>query len=588
MDFKPEEKTIKDLLVSGHQFEIPRFQRAYSWEKRHYAEFLRDIISNLKVADGTISANPYFVGTMLFIGNFVDANRNAIKVVDGQQRLTTITILFSVLSDLFKTCGEEGPGLASRIFKYIMGQDDDDKPVRILKTKSNYPYFAYYIQEFDKEYNEKPESEEEDNIRQTYEYFYTNLQERKLRNILKQTVGAAEVNNLKYVDILKAIRDQVLSCTFVAISTSSFDQANRIFEILNAKGKRLDEVDLIKNAIFEILDSEEPVDFANEIWTGIRNTIEDLDSGVGMSTYYRHFWSAVYKKSGSTKLYDDFQKLIKKSKLVYKDFLLEMKDYAELYVQIINPKLEYYDNRQEYQWLVQSMKALTDTFSIVQVRVPLMALLDAKRRGILNMAVFKKCVMYLENFHFAFNVIISDRGNKLDSNYSKFAIAMHKAQDKASSTKLVNELITYLDTLFPSYAKFRDEFVKLQFYKAPKPSNMKTRYALYKLNTFFSGDDVFPANLSVEHIFPESAGLSSCNIGNLILLETLLNQQADKSDYKSKMQIYKKSKVKWVSEFMEKYPNWDTGNFAERADKLAEIYYTKVFGKSVSKSDFDN
>ena len=304
MNFKPEEKTIKDLLVSGHQFEIPRFQRAYSWEKRHYSEFLNDIILNLKLnSDGLISADAYFVGTMLFIGNFVEANKSVIKVVDGQQRLTTITILFSVLSDLFKKEGDAP--LAERIFKYIMGTDDDNREVRILKTKSNYPYFAFYIQDYEKKETPTPESEEEDNIRQTYEFFYANLQEKRLRSFLKQNNGIIAIDQLAYVDILKAIRDQVLACTFISISTSSYDQANRIFEILNAKGKRLDEVDLIKNRIFEVLNHEEPVDFANERWTKIRKTIEDLSSGVGMSTFYRHFWSAVYKKTASGKLYDD-------------------------------------------------------------------------------------------------------------------------------------------------------------------------------------------------------------------------------------------------------------------------------------------
>ena len=141
MDFKPVDKTIKDLLISGHQFEIPRFQRAYSWERRHYAEFLRDIVSNLKVENRQIRADAYFVGTMLFVGNFLDSGKNVINVVDGQQRLTTITILFSVLSDLFKAKGEKA--LAERVFNYIMTKDDNNVAVRILKT--NYPYFAYYI-----------------------------------------------------------------------------------------------------------------------------------------------------------------------------------------------------------------------------------------------------------------------------------------------------------------------------------------------------------------------------------------------------------------------------------------------------------
>ena len=579
MDFKPYDKTIKDLLVSGHQFEIPRFQRAYSWEKRHYAEFLNDIISNLKVVDGSISANPYFVGTMLFIGNFVDADRDVIKVVDGQQRLTTITILFSVMSEVLKSQGHEG--LAEKIFEYIMREDDDENPMRILKTKSNYPYFAYYIQDFNKEYKDKPRSEEEDNIRQTYEYFKASIQEQKLRNTLKQNIGAAAVDSLKYVDILKAIRDQILACTFVSISTTSYDQANRIFEILNAKGKRLDEVDLIKNAIFEVLDIEEPVDFANESWTRIRNTIEDLDSGVGMSTYYRHFWSAVYKKTASTKLYDDFKKTVRKTPNDYKEFLKQMEEYASIYVQIINPKLEYYENRQEYQWLVQSLKALTDTFGIVQVRVPLMALLDAKQRGVLNMAVFKKCITYIENFHFAFNVIVSDRGNKLDSIYSKFAVAMHNSKDKSDSTKLVTGLIRDLDNLFPSYSQFRNEFVKMQYYKETKPTNTKAKYALYKLNAYYSGEEVFPTNLSVEHILPESCSKDTCGIGNLILLETTLNQEAGQKTYEDKKRTYKKSRVKWIAQFLEKYASWDVKDLTTRADSLAQLYYTGIFEKKI-------
>ena len=89
MDFKPVDKTIKDLLISGHPFEIPRFQRAYSWEKRHYAEFLQDIISNLRIEKGQITSDAYFVGTMLFIGNFIESGKSVVKVVDGQQRLTT-------------------------------------------------------------------------------------------------------------------------------------------------------------------------------------------------------------------------------------------------------------------------------------------------------------------------------------------------------------------------------------------------------------------------------------------------------------------------------------------------------------------
>lgn len=71
---------------------------------------------------------------------------------------------------------------------------------------------------------------------------------------------------MPFVEILKALRDQILNTTFVSISTDDSKQANSIFEILNAKGKSLAHIDLIKNKIFETLTDVEPADFAEEQW----------------------------------------------------------------------------------------------------------------------------------------------------------------------------------------------------------------------------------------------------------------------------------------------------------------------------------
>ena len=83
MNIKPKDKTIKELLLSEHQFVIPRFQREYSWERKHYKEFLEDTLDGLIINSGTIANNPYFLGTMLFVGDCFENEQEEIVVVDG-------------------------------------------------------------------------------------------------------------------------------------------------------------------------------------------------------------------------------------------------------------------------------------------------------------------------------------------------------------------------------------------------------------------------------------------------------------------------------------------------------------------------
>lgn len=169
MDIKPYDKTIRDLLGSKRQFVIPRFQREYSWDRKNYSEFFNDMLGNLYISEGKILSSQYFLGTMLFIGNFTEGTDQEIQVVDGQQRLTTITILFSAIAEYFASIGEAT--LSDQIFTYIMTLNDNGEEVRILKSKSHYPYFAYYIQDKSKATRPEASSEEEACIKDTYEFF---------------------------------------------------------------------------------------------------------------------------------------------------------------------------------------------------------------------------------------------------------------------------------------------------------------------------------------------------------------------------------------------------------------------------------
>lgn len=575
MNIKPYDKTVRDLLGSKRQFVIPRFQREYSWDKKNYQEFLEDMLGNLIIKDGRISSSQYFLGTVLFIGNFAEGTEQEIQVVDGQQRLTTITILFSAMSDIFLTLGEQT--LSRQLFAYIMTEDDDGNEVRILKSKTSYPFFSYFIQDKEKKMSPDATTEEEHCIKETYEYFRAQLTEAKLKSMLKRKHGSEIVEALSEIDVLKALRDQVLNSTFISISTTDREQANKIFEILNAKGKRLAYIDLIKNKIFEVLNKVEPADFAEETWKNIKETLSFGKESVGLATFYQHFWSSKYKKVSSNKLYEAFNSTIKKSETEYTEFIKELLKNAKIYMQIVNPKREDYNNRKEYFGIVQSLSCINNYFNVVQVRIALLALFDTKQRGIVDFTMLRDTLSCLENFHFAYNAILANRTNRLEKIYSSFAIALRKSQTKAEAKCVIRDkLVAPLDELFPTFDSFSEKFVALSFTKKDKVSNVKTKYAINKLNSLYSNNEVFANDGTIEHIIPEKEQGNTLNIGNLILLEDNLNVEAGHENYANKCAVYAKSNYIWVKNFVAQHEQWDSSMIEQRAKEMAKVYYTEI------------
>lgn len=540
------------------------------------------MMNNLVVIEGNIKDDQYFLGTMLFVGNFTEKPDKPIEVIDGQQRLTTITILFSVLSDRFRELGEDT--LSKQLFNYIMTTDDDGNEVRVLQSKSSYPYFVYYIQDREKTIDAFPNTEEENCIKETYEYFFQQTSENALKKLLKKRMGDDIVQSFSYIEILKALRDQVLGCTFISIAAADKDQANKIFAILNAKGKRLAYIDLIKNKIFEELKDGVDATFADESWNEIKKLLNSETETVGMATFFRHYWISKYKRCNASVLYDDFNRTITKNKEKYKAFLRDLVNNAKIYVKIINPSREDYNNRKEYLWLVQSLSTMNKTFNVVQTRIALLALYDVKERNLISTEQFKKAIITMENFHFAFTAICSMRTNNLEAIYSRFAIALRKCTNKQETSKVIEEkLIVPLEKLYPKYNLFKAGFGELIYSKKDLPINIKTKYVVYKLNCFFSQKEIFEDDGSIEHIVPETTGENALNIGNLILLERELNREADEKDYLDKLCYYRKSKYDWIQRFIKENDIWLEKKIRDRAEKLAYIYYKDILGRKIAE-----
>ena len=115
-----------ESLLKNNKFQIPRFQRLYSWESEQVSQFWKDLIDN-------ISTN-YFIGSMVTYST----EKFSYALVDGQQRLTTITILLCAIRDHLKKLGIHN--LATALHGYISSTDKNDQSFYVLSTGSSYPF----------------------------------------------------------------------------------------------------------------------------------------------------------------------------------------------------------------------------------------------------------------------------------------------------------------------------------------------------------------------------------------------------------------------------------------------------------------
>src|SRR5947209_16055653 len=124
---------MKTILESGY-YRIPRFQRPYSWERENIEDFWNDTILG--------GDTDYFIGSMVVFKE----RSGSFGVVDGQQRLTTITMILAAIRNVFQQ--ERLQSLALGIHRLIERADIDNKDQYILQTETSYPYLQEYIQKF--------------------------------------------------------------------------------------------------------------------------------------------------------------------------------------------------------------------------------------------------------------------------------------------------------------------------------------------------------------------------------------------------------------------------------------------------------
>lgn len=572
MELNAFPKSIEDTLRLQREYIIPRFQREYSWESEELSELFEDLLDNIHLdSNGVLQPTEYFIGSLVLVGD--EDNTTDIKryVVDGQQRLTTITILFSVIARKFKELGEDK--LFEKTHSYIIGEDDDGMPYSKLINEMAKPYFQTRIQQKEIDFSATPKTQEDKRILFAYNYFDRQLKETLLiKSIRERNPSVAEYD---YVTLLKLIREQVLKCKVIYVTVKSLDDAYEIFEVLNAKGKDLEPVDMIKNTIFSVVNEQTPLDNALELWTGIKNSISVLDN-CDFSSAYRHYWLSKYCLSTSKKLVSNFNKYIKKDKGTYLSFLDDLKTNMKNYVSIAHVDEKEWQQPEDLA-LYTSLNAL-NTFNVTQTRVFLLALFDVKNRNIISHKNFKKILLFLEHYHFIFTAVCSCRPSGLERRYSSYARNLRNCSSKEETAREINNLI--VDMSLPDYNVFETHFLELRFCSSQEKDKKLIQYIMRKVERYYSGEELKPNSFTIEHILPESTQADYVGmVGNLLPLGAKLNEKLADKAFSDKLSGYKQSQYTTVKEFIEEFKEcsiWDESSIISRTKELANLLYDNI------------
>lgn len=235
--FAAETMPLGQLFASLHYIQTPPYQRAFSWERGEAGRLLEDLIAALDASPKGGEIDEYFLGTMLFIGiertkkGFAvlpfSRRPRVLEVVDGLQRLTTLTILFCVLRDLDGTEGKRGERLLATIGS---GQGAKARNRMVLREPDE-TFFHDHVRKPGATRGAPCEAE-------------LSLAQARIIEVRDHLLQAV-------CDLIPALRTRLVDfvldkCHVVAVSTDGIDRAHRIFTVLNARGKPLARNDILK------------------------------------------------------------------------------------------------------------------------------------------------------------------------------------------------------------------------------------------------------------------------------------------------------------------------------------------------------
>lgn len=558
------DKNVEEVLSLGY-YNIPRFQRPFSWEKSQVEDFWSDTITD-NTAD-------YFIGSIVVYEE--DRTKKTFGIVDGQQRLTTITLTLCALRNAFEN--QDFHDQALGIHNLIERKNIDNKSEYVLQPETSYPYFQEHIQKFGNPDIDEKVGEEEKLLKAAFDLISGNIED-SMSAIDSDPSLNEDAKKEAIIKKLTLIREKILGLKVIYITLDNEDDAYVIFETMNTRGKDLTIADLLKSHLLKPMRPQNAkVDIYKENWNDIVTTIER--SGVGLDEFLYHHWLSKYERYVPAKrLFKSIKKEITPEKS--KSYFDELYHDSKTYYSILSPtSIEWSKNELGIRF---SLKALA-LFRVKQQVPMLLSVMRDYTAGKLKQKHVQDILEAIENFHFIFSAITSQRSSGgISGMYASHAIKLVNSESFDERIATLNSLKSELKRRLPSYQGFEANFIEISYTNDIDKQKKLAQYILAKIDAFYA--DGLPIDydlMTIEHLSPQNpkgkAPLQNVGqLGNLILINADLNNELDNKSFSEKKVVLAKSRVA-LDNIIKNSEEWDEGKVEERTKHLSKLAYEKVW-----------
>ena len=466
---KASEKKIKDLFSEAKTFfAIPVYQRDYNWQEKHCKQLFEDILNVGKDIDIT----SHFIGSIVYIHEGVyGIGEKEFYVIDGQQRMITITLLHIALYHRLKESKEE---YADEIYElYLVNKfSKRDIKLKLLPPEENLNILNKILEENWEELEEYQDR----NIVKNYKFFkeiISNYSNEEIEYLL------AGLDKIIYVDI--------------ALEKDK-DDPQKIFESLNSTGLDLSQGDLIRNYILMDLEREKQNLVYKNLWLPIENNCK-ISLGNEIKNYVSDFIrDYLTLKNGKIpskpKVFEEFKEFYDKNN---DEQLEDIKNFSEEYSHIIKPNTEKdKDIRKELENLKVLDQTVINTFLIGILR-------DYRKNKIVKNEILE--ILKLLQSYIWRRFITEKPSNALNKIFQGMYLRISKDQKyyKSLEESLLNQD-------FPTDDELKEALKTKNVYKDKE----KLRYVFKELENYNHNEliDFENEKITIEHIFPQKPNKS--------------------------------------------------------------------------------